>query len=648
MLAHPIITVLVAVTSAAPTPVQEGSLDLVPHDATIALSVRNLGDFLKKADALVKEFDPPGGMGMSDMLDQALTFIGLKPVIDADGPAAVALVNRKVIGEDIGLQNLDKYLAVALTYRNRESVEKFLGLGAQEVKPDTVLKAKGERQWGHYGYIKGRIFYLANEEKTLLAMVKAKPLSGELTPERRQTFSKSDLLVLVGTEAWGKGWLDFQEELKRAIGEQSDDADRKAADDFLKAVAGMRFVVGGVRLDGGLGFNVLGVFNPEHDAAKKFLTQLRGGDGAASLHGLPMGNVIGLTAARGDGTQNNSIARLFLSVMLHNFLETRKFTAPTDRSTFIGVFTEIWQRLHGSRFALYKTSDELKYGLFSLVAILDTEDPELFLKDLQMLAKFGSGDGLDLTSEAGKEANLADVKKLLQDLADRRFRVRESATVKLKLIGEPVLPHLDEAIKGTDREASKRAERIRDEIVSAAEARRKELLDRQFAHILKPSFAFLPKGETREGKEVRMIGVKLRKEDAAYGPQLKQFFGPDWNRIRVAVHEKQIVLMVGSETKLFDEAIKNLKGNLPGLAKAPMLKDFSERSDVGRKLEFHIALAKVTALVNATDISKPEQFKPDAPVSSIALTVDPDRLQIDAFLPISEIKAMVKAGRSKE
>src|SRR5262245_31392138 len=113
---------------------------------------------------------------------------------------------------------------------------------------------------------------------------------------------------------------------------------------------------------------------------------------------------------------------------MHELLVSNRIYGAADRPTILSSFNEIWPHLRGSRFALYKTADEQKLGLFSVLGILDVEDPQQFLTQLKSLAKLGSGDGLDLTSEAGNEKTAAEIEQLVKDLSSRRFQTRESAT----------------------------------------------------------------------------------------------------------------------------------------------------------------------------------------------------------------------------
>jgi hypothetical protein len=394
-----------------------------------------------------------------------------------------------------------------------------------------------------------------------------------------------------------------------------------------------------MRIDKGIGLSFLSVFPKEgNDAAKKFLTAFRGGAGASSLTGLPEGNVIAAQAARGDGSQNGRIARLFFRVLVQKVLESNRFFGTGDRGGLMTVFGEVWERLRGSRLALYKTKDAGELGLFSVVGILDTDDPQKFLDELKQLAKLGSADGIDLKTEAGKKASEAEIEQLVKDLSHRRFAVRESAAAKLALAGEPVLPYLEKAIKSSDLEVSRSAERIKREIIKAAEDLRKELLSGDLTRSIKPSFAFLEKEEKHEGLDVKLVAVKLAKRDASAAPQLKALLGPEWNRLRLAVHGKQVVVLAGSDIALFRAAIRNLKENQPGLAQAKVLREQVKQTDPGRKVELHASTQMAMALANGADLEKPGKLPANPPLSSLTLTVDADRLQVDLWIPAAEAK----------
>src|SRR5207244_7836061 len=194
--------------------------------------------------------------------------------------------------------------------------------------------------------------------------------------------------------------------------------------------------------------------------------------------------------------------------VVRNLVYSKQILSAADRPVLIGVFGEVWKRLQGNRFAVYQNADEAKHGLFSLVAILDTKDPDEFLKELRQLAHFGATTGLDLSDKGAKKDDIAAVEKLIRDLGDNQYTVRESATTKLCLLGEPALPFIEKALKSPDLEVRRRAEDIKDSIVAAAAARRKELLTKDLTRPLRPHFAFAEKAETRDGPRVEIVRVR--------------------------------------------------------------------------------------------------------------------------------------------
>jgi hypothetical protein len=234
------------------------------------------------------------------------------------------------------------------------------------------------------------------------------------------------------------------------------------------------------------------------------------------------------------------------------------------------------------------------------------------------------------------------VKKLIEDLDDRRFPVRESATTKLELLGEPVLPFLEEVLKGGPAlEVRRRVETIKGRIVKAAEEQRKGLLS-NVGQRLQPSFVYVAKAETLDETPVDVLRIKLAEREGRAAKQFAHLFGPEWDRVRVAVHGKQVVVLWGSDTKLLPAALKNLKEGRRGLADARQLAPFAAHADASRKIEFHLSLQTVTGLARAEDLKDPDVRKLMPEMSSLSLSVGQDRLQYDLRLPLTEIRFLAK------
>src|SRR5207302_10426072 len=121
---------------------------------------------------------------------------------------------------------------------------------------------------------------------------------------------------------------------------------------------------------------------------------------------------------------------------------------------------------------------------------------------------------------------------------------------------------------------------------------------------LRPTFHFEAKAEGRAGHTVQTARVRLTEKDAPAADALRQAFGPDWDKVRLAAQGKQVVVLVGSDERLLDTALANLKDGKPGLAASKSLAAFTRQADAGRQLELHAALGAVLELLRGEDLRR--------------------------------------------
>ena len=235
------------------------------------------------------------------------------------------------------------------------------------------------------------------------------------------------------------------------------------------------------------------------------------------------------------------------------------------------------------------------------------------------------------------------MEKLIRDLGDDDFEVRESASNRLRLIGEPALPLIEKALQSKDAEVLRRAEELKPAIVAAAVARRKDLLSKEAPWRIRPTFHFEAKAEERGGRKIETARVRLTEKDAPAAEALRSVFGPDWDRVRLAAQGKQVVVLFGSDTKLLDAALANLKDGKPGLAGAKSLTGFEKQADSARKLELHGSAGAVLSLLRGEDLRRPKATNAPS-LTSASVAVGPDRLRLDLWLPPSELEALLSPG----
>jgi hypothetical protein len=638
---------LVALVVLADAASAAGPLDLIPHDAVLSLSIRNLNELKAKGDKLLADKDIDRfvrdrlllGTRPSELFDKGYECLGVENSVDRDGSAAIFLANPKILNVDPSGLEILQLIVVALPFRDVDKMAASLGLEKGALKPDVSIGlAKPKFDFFRVACVHGKHVYLGNRSKVIDAVVKARRLSDELPAARRKTLEAADVLLHGSPLPWRDDWKSSLSDWERNL-RLTDPREQAAAHQLAQALEQLRYAFVGFRVDDGVGFHFATVFNKDGAAAvKEFLTALRGGPGASDLKGLPTGRVLAAYAERSNGAENAVVARVLARSLLRDVFQADRILSPADRPLVIGVFSEIWKRVQGQRIGLYVNADPAKHGQFSSVMILDADDPKKLLEEVRELARFAEGKNLDL-SEAAKKPDVELLKKLVKDLGDDSYQVRETAQTKLALLGDPARPFLEEAVKSDDAEVRRRADELLEAIKSRAELLRKEALDRDLPQRIRPGFVLTPRAETLDGQSLDVVNIRLGKEDASAVAQMKDLLGPDWAKIRVATIGKQVVVLMGSDLELLKQAIKNVKSGAAGLAGDERLASLAKHSSAGRKAELHLALAAVEPLLTSGDLSKVQTA---AALTSFALLVDVDRLELDLWLPINEIKALVK------
>ena len=633
---RPSVLALIALLALSPAVSAQGMLDLVPADAAAALVVRNLDELKTKGDKFIAQSELRVPIRPSELFALGLKFLKVTGGVDTKGSAAIILAPRE--NDNNNFLAIFNELVVVLPIADQDKMGANFGFAKGELKPGQVLEIKERNDlFGKVVFVRGKYLFLGMTDRAVSRVAKAKSVQAELSPGQRKSLNAADMLIHLGPKAMGREWDNVLRDLKNRVGSPDDPAERKVVDDLFASLEHLRFGLAAVRLDSGLGLQLLTIF-ADQDRARKFLASLGEGKGASSLRGLPDGTVLAAQATGGDGAKNAVITKVFFEFLLRDFIDTRQILAAADRPVLVGLFSEVWHRLQGSRAALYQNPAGSKLGTFSLLAILDTSDAEKFLADMRTLAKVADGTGLDLKGK-DESKELLQVDKLIKELGDPRFRVRESATLMLRLAGEPVLPWLEKASSSSDLEVARRAKKLRSQISEAAAARRKELLEKDWLSRFQPQFALIPNAEKRVDRRVDVVRIKPAGKDLTAIKPLQQLLGPEWHNLRLAVHQKQVVVLLGSNLELFENALKNLDLKVYDRDTGIPLQPFHSQADPARRIEFHFAMERILDLTSGNEIRS--DAKPP-PLTSFALSVGQNNLQLDVWLPSSEVKVVGK------
>jgi hypothetical protein len=612
------------------------TLDLIPEDAVVSLAIRGIDDLIKKGDVFLKEADIHLPIRPSQLFDEGAKILGIVGGLDRKAPAAVVLMPPLKKEEFGSLRWLETSLVPTLPFTDADIMAGNFGVAKGKLLPRVICKTEKRVPLDGYLTRSDKHIYLSESETTLQRVLKSKSLADTLDPTVKRQFGQSDVLLQFGRFAWQQA-PDFAKDFVKP----GDDPQHKALlEEFVAALKEVQNALIGLRLREGIdGRFWLTV--PRDGKAARLLNRLRNKGAPSTVAGLPEGNVLLAQASSGDPAQRALLARVFFDFLLEDLLIKQKIVHEVDRFTYLGVSQEILRQLQGHRIAVYQNADEKKHGLFSAVAVLDTEDAKRFLGDMRLLAKMATAESIDLAKPEVKEE--IDIDRLVRDLGSPVYAVRQSAQTRLLLIGQPAAPILTKAIDSgqLDLESLRRARLARERIQAVAAQRRKELLDDKNRPFFDgPQLTYIAGAEKRRDLPVDVIRIKLAGVDQARTKKLTDLLGPDWHNVRLAIVGKQIVAVLGSDVSLFEAATRNLQQSEPGLASSKRLAAFQEACPPERQFELHASVEGLLRLV-APDA------KLDAPVqlTSVGLVLSGNSLQIVARVPSAEVRAIARKAQ---
>jgi hypothetical protein len=607
-------------------------LDLIPAESFIGISIRNLAELKKKGDKLLGERKDI--LRPSEAFAWLLQHLGLAGAIDEGQAVAALCVGGTMAGFGPNSDpQRDFRIVSVVSFKDLDALARVYGVGKTELKPGQAIKLPKKADiWDRldgWGFLKGQHLILGETGAAVTGVGQAQALRQTVPEARRQRLDRADALIYFGPPLLAVAKKNANPDWTPP--ELVTPEEKKAQHRLNRAFLDVRSVLGAVHLNDGLGLDLTATAEKGGAAFADLLNALSAGGRTANLNGLPEGTLVAALGGVGLGEEHAILSRAAVRQLLPGLTHAEILSA-ADQGVAVGVIADISRRLLAGRVGLYQAGNTARDGQVAVVAILDTEDPKRFLQELGQLARFGDAGQIDVSVDKDRE----DIQALIKQLGDESYAVRETASTKLGLVGERALPFLEKAEKSDDAEVARRAKELREAIAEAVELRKKEIKLAQLPRRFRPAFRLMPAAETRDGTAIDMIRMRFDVEDTPYLPLLKQLLGPSWDRIRLAVHGKQVVALIGSDLGLFDQALANVKQGKPGLAEAPALAGFRQYAGPGRKLEAHANVGLLQALVMPAD-KLPKNFKPGTAISSVSLRTGANNLGLDLWVPTEMI-----------
>lgn len=611
------------VAAAPPVP-----LDLVPDGACIGISIRDLDDLKAKSAKLLG--DRPNVPRFSELFDTAFKELKLGWKVDAKAAAAILCTSGKLGGFANDGNPMENFtVGTIIPFASLEDVARAWKFNPDDVKNGQVVNVAGRNFDRHFDMshlgVKDRHAYLAGSKRAVEAWMSAKSLRQTQPADRLKRLEAADGLVYLGPPLFAYATKNIDQDW---VPDGLTERERQAQKRLNRAMAESQSLLGSFRLDDGLGVDITVGFDPKGKESQALLKALGAGGRTSNLAGLPVGGpVVAAFASAGGATDDADLARAMTTG-----LWTGWRNAPLLLESDAPVVRQILGRLYGkvktTRLALYATTEKAQVGPLAAVAVLEATDPAALLKEVRGMARLADVKAFEPKGQAGQ----AEIAQLVKDLGADDYEAREAATTQLALIGEPALDALAKAEKADDAEVRRRAGELKAQIEQVANLRKQELAKGLLKQAFHPQFAFKEKAEQRAGADVHHLGVAFDAQDAPFAVWMKDLFGPDWNRLRIATVGDKVVILLGSDVGLFDQAIGLARDGKPGLEADAALAAFRKQVGPDRRVEAHVALRLFQQLTTPAK-ELPPDFKPSPTLSSVALRTGPTDATVEFWSP---------------
>ena len=595
----------------------------LPSDAVVVGAIRDQIELRAKVKAWLKRTDARQSMILGSIANAVVPdVVGLPNGLHSSGSFGVALYDAE-----------GSFAIITHPYKSLDQTAK-----AYDVSPDQL--ASGKLMRADVATWLSDSFWCGLRNKNLVVGMKdsaaramhAGTLSSQLDPKTAKSFSDDDLFLTFNLSS-------VRELLDQGEAPRKHPVLQLVPTDLVRAAAssGLIRTCCGLRIDDGLEFTL--AFDFRGDEPEAVLAAIASKAQRSDLNGLPVGDLMFATA-QSVGSENFNLLRTALPNIAPDFFGitldgANNIASPQHLAGLKGLFNEGIQHVQRSRLALYRNEKVEEDGDFSLILILDTDDGAGFVREIRETIPV-----VDVALNTANENSNVDekqIRKMVSFLSHDNVRAREFMVTKLRLLGRRALSELGKAAKSSDETVKMRAQKLIVQIKSDLGGEQAKFLSGKLIKQLKPTLSYQPNSERRSGCPVDIVHLELQEADQQVAGQANTFLGPDWNRIRVARINDQVVVMLGSGTDLFDQALKNLIAGKPGLESQEQFKRFRQNAPGGLLAELHVSMAQAKWLSGPREDTWPGGNAK----TSLGLSVSPKQLRLDFLVPFEEVDSAV-------
>lgn len=601
-------------------------LRLINHKDILSIGIRNPAEVIKKSQEIRDRANLENALNVGEFVDTICQMIKMEGCIDRTRPVILSLGTPNLFAGKVhfSVTDIDKLAS-------------NLEVSAETLRKGEVYKLPKPANVSlfRFTFVRLRGNQLAmSTSKALLAPPKpADSLLENLSDKDKEILASDDMLIVLGQSAF-EG--DFRPFLDSSMSATQDDNVRKFLDD-------LKYAACGIRLDTGIGTTTIAGLKSLD--SKNLLGEFFDSTRDTTLARMPRGKILATHALQADSKTTGGVLGTILSITRDAIsAQIARTSSHSDSYQLDGLLSEALDRIKGGHLVLYESSNRKRYGDFSLLGVLTTDDPDAFLTDFTGLTPF-----VNAASMSDAEAAIAfpqvKIEGLVAELGESHYQRRELAKFKLKLLGARARPALEKATRTRDLELRLAAKEVLESFNLDITTSRAELLKGSLFKKLKPSFTYAPQQETLAMSDVGILTMQFQSDVQQTRNKMETLFGPEWQKVRIATVGKEVLLLVGSETSILERAITKQKLPESALNTHKACQTFRARANSDTIFEFHVAISRLGNLLDlGISEHKSTVDKEVDRVSSFGLTIEDKRVRVDTYTPPQDIKVFLELG----
>lgn len=601
-------------------------LRLIDYKNILSIGIRNPAEVIKKSQEIRDRANLKNAFNVGDFVDAICQTVKLEGCIDRTSPFIVCLGTPKLFAGKIHFSVTDV-----------NKLASNLNVSAERLQEGEVceLPQPINALFFRFAFVRLRENQLAmSTSQELLDTPKpADSLSENLSGKDKEILSSDDMLIVLGQSAFE---YDFRPVVGSSLSASDEESVGKLLDD-------LKYAVCGIRIDTGIGTTTIAGLKSLD--SKNLLGESFDSTHDTKLARIPAGKILATHALQADSKTTGGILGSILSITRDAISnQIARTTIQSDSYQLDGLLSEALDRIKGGHLVLYESSNRKRYGDFNLLGVLTTEDPNAFLADLTGLAPFVNAMSMS-EAEAAFAFPQAKIDDLVAELGEPHYQRRKLAKFKLELLGNRARPALEKATKARDVELRLAAKELLEAFKLDATNSRSDLLKGSLFKQLKPSFAYAPQQETLSMSEIGILTMRFQSDVQRTRNKMEALFGPEWQKVRIATVGNEVLLLVGSETSILENAIAKQKLPEDALNSHKACQTFRRRANSETIFEFHVAISRLTHLLDL-GISEDKSIvdKQVDRVSSFGLTIEDKRVRVDTYTPPQDIKVFLEYG----